>query len=195
MRIVAGEFRGRRIAEPTDRSIRPTSDRVREAVFNVLAHAEGVALDGARVVDLFAGTGAMGLEALSRGARFALFVDQGLASRGLLRTNIEAMGLTGRTKVWRRDATAMGEATLAPFGLAFADPPYGAKLGERAAASLVAGGWLEPDATLVLEEEASQLPDVLAGFETVDRRTFGRTAVGFFRRAAGRPAGADGADV
>lgn len=182
MRIVGGELRARRIVEPDDRAIRPTPDRVREAVFNMLAHSHGSALEGGRVVDLFAGTGAMGLEALSRGARFALFVDEGPAARALLRTNVEALGLTGRSKVWRRDATALGQATLPPFALAFADPPYGRGLGERAAASLLAGGWLAPHALLVLEEEAPHLPDALEGFEALDRRAFGRTAVGFFRR-------------
>ena len=182
MRIVGGEFRGRRIAEPSDNSTRPTSDRVREAMFNVLSHSRVVDLVGVRVIDLFAGTGAMGLEALSRGARFALFVDNAPAARGLLRTNVDALDLAGRTKVWRRDATALGDATLAPFEIAFADPPYGRGLGERAAASLIAGGWLAPDAVLVLEEEAGHLPAALAGFEALDRRAFGRTAVGVFRR-------------
>lgn len=184
MRIVGGELRGRRIAEPPDHRIRPTSDRVREAVFNVLEHAHSEAPRDARVVDLFAGTGAMGLEALSRGARFGLFVDDAVDARGLLRANVEALGLTGRTKIWRRDATALGRATLPPFALAFADPPYGKQLGERAAASLVEGGWLEADALLVLEEDASHLPMTLDGFESVDRRLFGRTSVGVFRRRA-----------
>ena len=184
MRIVGGEHRGRRIAEPDDRTIRPTPDRVREAVFNVLAHAHPESLAGSRAIDLFAGTGAMGLEALSRGCRFALFVDHGPASRALLRTNVEALGLTGRSKVWRRDATALGVTVLAPFDIAFADPPYGGGLGERAAASLLAGGWLAPHALLVLEEEARHLPGALEGFEPLDRRSFGRTAVGFFRRSA-----------
>lgn len=181
MRIVAGELRGRRIAEPPDRAIRPTPDRVREAVFNVLAHAHPDQLDGTRALDLFAGTGAMGLEALSRGARFALFVDEAPAARALQRGNVEALGLTGRTKIWRRDATALGDATLAPFDVAFADPPYGRRLSERAAASLLAGGWLAPGAVLVLEEEARHLPADLPGFSALERREFGRTAVGFFR--------------
>ena len=133
MRIVGGEFRGRPLATPRSQSIRPTSDRTREAVFNVLAHRFGDRLEGARVLDLFAGTGALGLEALSRGAASCLFIEESSEGRGLIRENVETFGLTGRTKIFRRDATALGPAGTVPAaGLVFADPPYGKGLGERA---------------------------------------------------------------
>ncbi|RUZ82129.1 16S rRNA (guanine(966)-N(2))-methyltransferase RsmD, partial [Mesorhizobium sp. M7A.F.Ca.US.006.01.2.1] len=151
MRIVGGEFRGRPLATPRSSAIRPTTDRTREAVFNVLAHRFAAQLDGARVLDLFAGTGALGLEALSRGASYGVFIEESAEGRGLIRDNVEAFGLTGRTKIFRRDATGLGEAgTLAPFGLVFADPPYGKGLGERALQSAKAGGWLRPGALCVV---------------------------------------------
>ena len=151
MRIVGGEFRGRPIAAPNHAGLRPTSDRVREAIFNVLAH--GIAdfsLDGAKVLDLFAGTGALGLEALSRGAHFCLFIETDVEARGLIRQNVEALGLTGRTRVFRRDATDLGPAgNRGGFTLAFADPPYGKGLGEQALAAAATGGWLAPNAIVV----------------------------------------------
>ena len=135
MRIVGGEFRGRPLATPRSNAIRPTTDRTREAVFNVLAHRFADKLDGARVLDLFAGTGALGLEALSRGAAYCVFIEEAAEGRGLIRSNVETFGLTGRTKIFRRDATSLGEAgTVPPFGLVFADPPYGKGLGEKRAA-------------------------------------------------------------
>ena len=126
MRIVGGTFRGRALAAPKSNDIRPTTDRTREALFNILAHAHGDVLDGARVLDLFSGTGALGLEALSRGASSALFVEPSAEGRGLLRTNIEALGVQGRARIFRRDATDIGPVgTMEPFTLLFADPPYG----------------------------------------------------------------------
>ncbi|TGV62794.1 16S rRNA (guanine(966)-N(2))-methyltransferase RsmD, partial [Mesorhizobium sp. M00.F.Ca.ET.149.01.1.1] len=117
MRIVGGEFRGRPLATPRSNAIRPTTDRTREAVFNVLAHRHGEKLEGGRVLDLFAGTGALGLEALSRGAAYCVFIEESTEGRGLIRENVEAYGLTGRTKIFRRDATHLGEAgTISPFG-------------------------------------------------------------------------------
>lgn len=181
MRIVGGRHKGAALAAPKSRAIRPTSDRTREAVFNILAHgASGDRVTGARVLDLFAGTGALGLEALSRGAAFALFVEEGVEARGLVRTNIERLGLTGVTKVFRRDATRLGtNQRLGPFDLVFCDPPYGKGLGERALESAAGGGWLALGATIVLEEEAVveiALPD---GFEAFQRRVYGDTAVVF----------------
>src|SRR5690606_28432752 len=156
MRIVGGALRGRPLATPRTDSIRPTIDRAREAVFNVLAHRFPDRLESARVLDLFAGTGALGLEALSRGASHAVFIEESAEGRGLIRTNVEAFGLTGRTKIFRRDATAIGDVgTLAPFGLVFADPPYGKGLGERALRAALAGGWLAPGALCVVEEAAA----------------------------------------
>ena len=180
MRIVAGKFRGKALLSPSDDSIRPTSDRARESVFNILASRIGVHLDGLKVLDLFAGTGALGLEALSRGASYGVFIEESAEGRGLIRTNVEAFGLTGRTKIFRRDATALGEAgTLAAFGLIFADPPYGKGLGERALRSAKAGGWLLPGALCVVEETASAPFEVGPEFSVVDERNYGETVIRF----------------
>ena len=180
MRIIAGKFRGKALLSPTDESIRPTSDRAREAMFNILASRIGVHLDGLKVLDLFAGTGALGLEALSRGAASAVFVDIGAEARGIIRDHIEAFGAGGITKLLRRDATELGVAgTMGPFDLVFLDPPYGKGLGEKALASLAAGGWLAKDATIVLEEGAEVTLDLPAGFVVDDRREYGAAAVHF----------------
>ena len=180
MRIVGGEFRGRTLATPRSQAIRPTTDRTREAVFNVLGHRYGDRLEGARVLDLFAGTGALGLEAISRGAAQCLFVEESAEGRGLLRDNIEAFGLQGRTKIFRRDATSLGTVgTIAPFDLLFADPPYGKGLGERALASARAGGWLNPGALCVVEETATASFSAVDGFTVVDERHYGDTIVRF----------------
>lgn len=180
MRIVGGEFRGRALATPRSSAIRPTTDRTREAVFNVLAHRFPDRLEAARVLDLFAGTGALGLEALSRGASHGVFIEESAEGRGLIRTNVENFGLTGRTKIFRRDATALGEAgTLAPFGLVFADPPYGKGLGERALRSARDGGWLTPGALCVVEEAAAAPFAPGAGFSMLDERAYGDTVIRF----------------
>ena len=146
MRIVGGRLRGLKLAEVGEGDpaahLRPTTDRVREAMFNLIENSHGVTLEGARVLDLFAGTGALGLEALSRGAARVAFVDDGAAARALLRANVEKARAMGVTDVWRRDATRLGENRGAPYGLVFLDPPYGLGLGERALASALAGGWL-----------------------------------------------------
>jgi 16S rRNA (guanine966-N2)-methyltransferase len=178
VRIVGGEFRGRPIATPRSNSIRPTTDRTREALFNILSHRFAENLDGARVLDLFAGTGALGLEALSRGASFCLFIEESAEGRGLVRTNIESFGLTGRSKIFRRDATALGEAgTIQPFGLLFADPPYGKGFGERALQSAHDGGWLSPGALCVVEETASAPFAPGPAFSIVDERSYGETVI------------------
>ena len=183
MRVVGGEFRGRALATPRTSAIRPTTDRTREAVFNILAHAYADDLDGARVLDLFAGTGALGIEALSRGASYGIFIEESAEGRGLIRDNVEAMGLQGRTKIFRRDATSIGEVgTIQPFGLVFADPPYGRGLGEKALAASLAGGWLRPGALAVVEEAASTPLVAPAGFEHLERRDYGDTCVTFCRR-------------
>ncbi|MEZ5841286.1 MAG: 16S rRNA (guanine(966)-N(2))-methyltransferase RsmD [Hyphomicrobiales bacterium] len=164
MRIVGGKHRGAGLAGPRSNAIRPTSDRLRESLFNVLAHAYGDPVAGGRVLDLFSGTGALGLEAMSRGAAFCLFVEEAAEARGLIRQNVEALGLTGTTRLFRRDATSLGKAgTMAPFTLCFADPPYGRGLGEKALAAAADGGWLVPGALVVLEETADaeiELPEV-----------------------------------
>ena len=180
MRIVGGEFRGRPLATPRSQSIRPTTDRTREAVFNVLTHGFPEKLEGTRVLDLFAGTGALGLEALSRGAAHCLFIEESAEGRGLIRTNVEAFGLQGRTKIFRRDATGLGDAgTIAPFGLVFADPPYGKGLGEVALRSALRGGWLLPGALCVVEEAASAPFEVGPEFSVVDERNYGETVIRF----------------
>lgn len=184
MRIVGGAFRGRALAAPRSDAIRPTSDRTREAVFNVIAHRWPGRLEGVRVLDLFAGTGALGLEALSRGAAACVFIEEGVEGRGLIRDNVEAFGLQGRTKIFRRDATRLGAVgTLSPFALVFADPPYGKGLAERALVSAREGGWLAPGALMVVEEASAAPFDLPHGFESADERLYGDTIVRFIEAA------------
>lgn len=184
MRITGGAWRGRPLKAPSTQDVRPTSDRLRESIFNILAHAYEDAAQGARVIDLFAGTGAMGIEALSRGAAFALFVDNGAQARGLLRANIEALGLGGVTKVFRRDATHLGAMPpQEPFTLAFLDPPYGKGLAVGALRALRDGGWLSDNALVIIEESAEakvELPDC---FELLEAREYGSTQIMFLRYA------------
>ncbi|MEO6012150.1 MAG: 16S rRNA (guanine(966)-N(2))-methyltransferase RsmD [Devosia sp.] len=178
MRIIAGKFRGKALTSPEDDSIRPTADRVRESLFNILASRLGPSFDGLRVLDLFAGTGALGLEALSRGAANVVFVDTGAEARGLIRDHIEAFGAGGVTKLLRRDATALGPAgTMGPVDLVFLDPPYGKGLGEQALVSLQQGGWLKAETLLVLEESSEVEVAVPHGFTLDDRREYGAAAV------------------
>jgi 16S rRNA (guanine966-N2)-methyltransferase len=183
MRIVGGKFRGHAIAGPTTPDTRPTSDRVRESIFNILTHGiSDFALDDARVMDLFAGTGALGLEALSRGARFCLFVEEGTEARGLIRRNADGCGVIGQCKIWRRDATDLGpSAPQSPYTLIFVDPPYGKGLGEKALDSLVAGGWLAPKAIVVLEEaEKTKVKDT-ESLTLIDERNYGDTQLRIYQ--------------
>ncbi len=167
--------------------VRPTSDRLREAIFNVLAHAYGDPIAGARVIDLFAGAGGLGLEALSRGASFALFVDEGSEARALLRENVEALGAGGATKIFRRDATKLGDMPpREPFTLAFLDPPYDKNLAAPALASLRDGGWLAAAALCVIEERATAGMTPPAGYTLIERRDYGETSVWFARFEADR---------
>jgi 16S rRNA (guanine966-N2)-methyltransferase len=183
MRVVGGRLKGRNLASPSSRDIRPTADRLRESIFNVLAHAYDDPIDGARVLDLFAGTGALGIEAISRGAKFALFVDNGAEARALMRNNIEALGLGGVTKIYRRDATHLGPAhPVEPFSLVFLDPPYAKGLAERAVVSLRDGGWLTPGALLVVEEAKAAAFKPPEGFEELERRAYDDTEFVFIRR-------------
>ena len=179
MRIVAGRFKGRPLATPKSDAIRPTSDRVRESLFNILSHGiEEFAVEGARVLDLFAGTGALGLEAVSRGAASCLFVEEDAEARGLIRSNVEALALTGITKLFRRDATHLGPAgKMGQFDLVLLDPPYGEGLGEAALASAIEGGWLAPGAVVVLEERASVTVSLPPALALLDRRVYGDTQV------------------
>ena len=183
MHIVAGKFRGAHIEAPKGLATRPTSDRVRQALFNVLKHgAPRFDFEGARVLDLFAGSGALGLEALSRGARYCLFIEESAGARAAIRRNVEALGLTGVTKIWRRDATTLGGAgTLQPFQLVFCDPPYGKRLGERALAEAVNRGWAEQGAITVLEEHADAEIAWATGLEEIDRRRYGDTQIAIAR--------------
>jgi 16S rRNA (guanine966-N2)-methyltransferase len=182
MRVVGGRLKGRNLASPASRDIRPTADRLRESVFNILVHAYDNPLQDARVLDLFAGTGALGIEAVSRGALFTLFVDNGAEARALLRNNVEALALGGVTKVYRRDATNLGPAyPMEPFSVAFLDPPYGKGLAEKALASLREGGWLTPGALLVVEEAKAAAFAAPGGFEELERRAYDDTELVFLR--------------
>ena len=182
MRIVGGEFRGRTLATPKSSDIRPTVDRTRESLFNIIGHVYPDALDGTRVIDLFAGTGAVGLEAMSRGCRQALFVENGIEGRGLLWENIDALGLHGRARILRRDATQLGQpGTMEPFQFLFADPPYGQGFGEKALMAAHAGRWLSPGALVILEERADVTLAVDPVFRPLESRIFGDTRMEFFR--------------
>jgi 16S rRNA (guanine966-N2)-methyltransferase len=193
MRIIGGRFRGQRLAAPGAvggaagggaAHLRPTSDRVRESLFNLLAHGgygDPPPPEGRRVLDLFAGTGALGLEALSRGAARAVFIDDFAASRALIRENADSLGLTGQIKIWRRDATRLGPCRGEPFGLIFADPPYGSGLGAKALASARDGGWIAPDAIIVLEHAATEEIPAAEWLIIADRRRYGETAITIFR--------------
>jgi 16S rRNA (guanine966-N2)-methyltransferase len=182
VRIVGGEFRGRALATPKTNDIRPTIDRTRESLFNIIGHVYPEALDGARVIDLFAGTGAVGLEAVSRGCRQALFVENGVEGRSLLWENIDSLGLHGRARILRRDATQLGSVgTIEPFNFLFADPPYGQGLGEKALLAAHAGGWLVPEALVIVEERADVTLSLDAVFKPLESRTFGDTRMDFLR--------------
>ncbi|HID67551.1 MAG TPA: 16S rRNA (guanine(966)-N(2))-methyltransferase RsmD [Roseibacterium sp.] len=177
MRIISGEFRGRKLATlgkgDTGAHLRPTTDRVRESLFSVLTHL-GV-LSGARVLDLFAGTGALGLEALSRGAAQVTFVDDGRVAGGLIRKNIELTQSQPLTRFVPMDARKLGPCPGDPFDLVFLDPPYGKGLGIRALRAVQADGWLSEGALVVCEENAPQ--EVPPGFDLADRRKYGDTHV------------------
>jgi 16S rRNA (guanine966-N2)-methyltransferase len=184
MRIVAGTFKGRELIGPSSIATRPTSDRVRESLFNILAHGmNGFDIDGARVLDLFAGTGALGLEAISRGAKFCQFVEESAEARGIIRKNADAFGAIGQVKIWKRDATDLGDCgPQSPFDLVFADPPYGKGLGEKALRALVAGTWLSAGAVVVLEESEAVIVGDVAGLTLVDTRVYGAAQVRIYRK-------------
>jgi 16S rRNA (guanine966-N2)-methyltransferase len=183
MRIVGGRLKGRILAAPASRAVRPTSERLRESMFDILQHRYPGSIEGRRTVDLFAGSGALGIEALSRGARFALFVDNATEARALLRANVETLGLGGMSRIWRADATRLGKAPAGgPFGLAFLDPPYGQNLAGATLASLVAGGWLEPDALCVVEAAAKAGIAAAAGLALLDERVYGDTRIAILRQ-------------
>lgn len=183
MRIVSGRLRGLKLADvgagDPGAHLRPTSDRVRESMFNLIQNSHGFGFEGVRVLDLFAGTGALGLEALSRGAARVAFVDEGAAARALLRENVEKARAMGATDIWRRDATKLGPNRGAGYDLIFLDPPYGQRLGEAALASALAGNWLAPGALVVWEEDTTPLPP--PGLTQIDQRRYGDTLVTLLR--------------
>ena len=179
MRIIAGKFKGRTLQAPSGRTTRPTSQRTREALFNVLQHGiEEFTLEGARVLDLFAGSGALGIEALSRGAGYCIFVDDALPARAALRQNIDTLGLGGQTRIFRRDATRLNPAgNLGAFDIVFADPPYDKSMGIAALQSILKGGWLKPDGIFVLEERKTAEIVLPEGVEVLDQRVHGEAQV------------------
>ncbi len=182
MRIVGGRFGGRPLRAPASTTIRPTSDRLRESLFNILQHGYDDPAPSARVIDVFAGTGALALEALSRGAAFALMVDVGAEARALIRDNVESLGVGGTTRVFRRDARKLGPAPAGPpFTLAFLDPPYGRGLGESALNALRDGAWLKPGSLAILEEASGAVPEAPSGFQVLERRDFGDSSLVFLR--------------
>ncbi|HTK79226.1 MAG TPA: 16S rRNA (guanine(966)-N(2))-methyltransferase RsmD [Rhizomicrobium sp.] len=185
MRLTGGRLGGRTLFAPASARVRPTSDKVRQAIFNILEHNDfgtGFSLAGARLADLFAGTGAMGIEAVSRGARYCLFVEESAESRALIRKNIEALELTGATKIWRRDATKLGPMPAGsggPFDLVLLDPPYRKNLIPPALTSLAEGGWLAAMPLLVAEMAEDESLAELSGFQMLDQRIYGDTRVVF----------------
>lgn len=190
MRIIAGRFKSRAISAPAGNSARPTTDRMRESLFNWIAHGLNFDLDGARVIDLFAGSGALGLEALSRGAVFALFVENGAPARGAIRDNIEALGLFGETRIHRRDATKLGRKPAglgAPFDIAFLDPPYRKGLARPALDALARGAWLRPDALAILESAADEDIPNPDGYDIIETREHGGSRATAYRYAATSP--------
>ncbi|WP_292053820.1 MULTISPECIES: 16S rRNA (guanine(966)-N(2))-methyltransferase RsmD [unclassified Brevundimonas] len=189
MRIVAGSLKGRAIVAPEGQGTRPTSDRARQAIFNVLEHAAWAedVLDGARVIDLYAGSGALGYEAISRGGAFCLFVETDDGARGAIRENMDAYGLFGRTRVHRRSATDLGPrpgSAGEAFTLAFLDPPYGKGLGEQTLAKLLEGNWLAPNAVVVFERGSDEPEIETPGYERMDARDYGAARVLFLKVAA-----------
>ena len=184
MRIVGGKFKGRVLLGPTSLTTRPTSDRVRESLFNILTHGiPNFDIEGCRVLDLFAGTGALGLEALSRGAKFCQFIEEDSEARGIIRNNADICGAIGLCKIWRRDATDLGDCLpQSPFDLVFIDPPYNKGLGEKAVTSLVSGQWLSSNAIIVLEEAEKADVQEITGLTLLDTRAYGDTQVRIYRK-------------
>jgi 16S rRNA (guanine966-N2)-methyltransferase len=180
MRIVGGRLRGRALVAPASGAIRPTTDRTRESLFNILGNL--IDFEGLRVIDLFAGTGALGIESISRGAGFALFVENGTEGRAIIRSNIEKFGLQGQSRLFRRDAVNLGKpGTMARFDIAFADPPYGRMLGGKAGKSLADGGWLNSHGFFVLEEATDTMPRTLPQYVLLDQRRYGGSTISIFK--------------
>ena len=187
MRIVAGSLKGRSLVAPEGQGTRPTSDRARQAIFNVLEHAGWARpLAGLRVMDLFAGSGALGFEAMSRGAVFCLFVETDDEARGAIRENGDAFGIMGATRVHRRSALDLGGRPGSDgeaFDLAFLDPPYRMGMGEQALLRLLEGNWLKPGGVVVLERGSDEPEIDTPGYERLDARDYGAARVLFLRVA------------
>jgi len=186
MRIVGGRFKGRNLSTPEGQTTRPTSDRAREAIFNILAHASWAPeIEGARILDVFAGSGALGLEALSRGAAFCLFVETDAFARGAIRDNVENFGLFGTTRVHRRDATQLGPrpgTETEGFDFVFLDPPYRMGLGEKALDALLAGNWIKENSVIVFERGRDEDDFVTGVWEKINTKTYGAAEVLFLRK-------------
>ncbi len=183
MRIISGKFRKQTIIAPKGTTSRPTTDRTRESLFNILSARDDFDFEGARVIDLFAGSGALGFEAMSRGAAWCLFVETDAAARGAIRDNVEALGLFGGTRIHRRSAATLGSKPAGvgpPFTLAFLDPPYRKDLAPPAMETLHTGGWLAPGALVVVEQAKDETPAAVETFEETDRRIYGDTQVGVY---------------
>ena len=184
MRIIGGAYKGRRIVAPKGLIARPTTDRMRESVFNILASRPDVQFENAHILDLFAGSGALGLEAMSRGGAFCLFVETDAGARGAIRDNVEALGLFGAVRIHRRSAITLGTRPASAretFSLVFLDPPYGKGLAQKAIDSLCAGDWLAPGAVLCVEQGADETPVVNNGLERLDQRKFGKSMITIMR--------------
>ena len=182
MRIVGGEFRGRTLVSPRDDTIRPTTDRVRESLFSIIASRYHEQLNNGRILDLFAGTGALGLEAISRGAEYCLFMENSPHGQSLIRENIANLDLAERTKLFRSDATKASKiGNLKPFSLVFADPPYNKGLAEKAIAALHKGEWLAHGAIIIIEEDSSATLSEIEGCQLIDQREFGDTKMSFYK--------------
>lgn len=181
MRVISGSARGRTLKAPAGRDIRPTSDKVRAAIFNILvASADGPELEGARVLDLFAGTGALAIEALSRGAASAVLVDEDARALDALTANLASTKLAHRAKVMRRDLEKRPPADLGAFDVVFADPPYALVEGSRALAALAP--CVAPGGVAVVEHDADTESPAIAGLVAADRREYGSTGITFYRR-------------
>ena len=184
MRIVGGSHRGRRLLAPPGEKVRPTSDRAREALFDILSHgklaADGVPFVEAAVLDAFAGTGAFGLEALSRGAAEAVFIEQDRAALAILQANIASLGERGRTRVIPGDATRPPRAT-SPCAVVFLDPPYRSGLAAPALEALAAAGWLAAGALALVELAAREQLVPPSGFVIIDERRYGAARLVFLR--------------
>ena len=188
MRIIGGRHRGRRLLAPSGDAVRPTSDRAREALFNILSHgrfaAEGIPFAEAAVLDAFAGTSALGLEALSRGADEAVFIERDPEAVAVLRRNVAALGESARAQIVPGDATRPPRAGL-QCAVAFIDPPYRSGLATQALEALDRAGWLTPDALAIIELGAREELAPPAGFTLSDERVYGAVRLVFLRRKEG----------